>query len=201
MNASGLAVCLVLAVVLLCALPAAAVRDYGGYYTAGRLANLRRNCELFDWAKSTRQGAINAAAFWLKQSDDDLWKLIPGQKLPRCIDVSYYQGKRVYCLKCGGALARFGNYPYTPDHWAKPWKLECPNCHVVFPTNDFGKYYQSGIDETGVFNPDKADKSLLFNTEHPDPADPLHRPLQANLALLQLEARPFAEAIARRLTI
>ena len=42
------------------------------------------------------------------------------------------------------------------------------------PTNDFGKYYESGIDETGCFNPDVADRSLLFNEEHPDPDDPLH---------------------------
>ena len=36
------------------------------------------------------------------------------------------------------------------------------------------RYLASGIDETGSFNPDRGDRSLLFNAEHPDPNDPLH---------------------------
>jgi hypothetical protein len=45
----------------------------------------------------------------------------------------------------------------------------------VFPTNDFGKYYLSAIDEKGLFNPALGDTALLFNTQHPDPKDPLHK--------------------------
>jgi hypothetical protein len=33
----------------------------------------------------------------------------------------------------------------------------------------------SGLDRRGVFDPGKADRSLLFNTDHPDQADPLHK--------------------------
>ena len=156
--------------------PALAVRNYGGFYTAERLAALRANCDKYDWARSLRKAAVARAQFWVNKSDDDLWRMIPGQKLPRCIDVSYYKRRRTGCPQCGMAIyQKYGNYPYSPDLWGKPWKLTCANCKVVFPTNDFGKYYVSGIDETGVFNPDKADKSLLFNTEHPGPNDPLHK--------------------------
>jgi hypothetical protein len=151
-----------------------AVRDYGGQFTAEKIANLRANCDKYDWAATQRDNAVAGATFWVAKSDDELWRAIPGQELPRAIDVSMYKGNRPGCPKCGHDIDKFGNYPYTPDLWGKPFKLTCPSCKEVFPKNDFAKYYQSGIDEIGVFNPAKADKSLLFNAEHPDPADPLH---------------------------
>jgi hypothetical protein len=156
-----------------------AAREYGGHYTAERITNLRNNCEKYDWAKKLRVDAIKSAAPWLALSDDQLWRMVPGQDLPRCIDVTLDRSKpggakRVGCLVCGDKIFAHGNYPYDPDFKDKPWKLTCPSCGAVFPTNDFGKYYQSGIDDRGLFNPAKADRSLLFNTEHPDPKDPLH---------------------------
>ena len=44
----------------------------------------------------------------------------------------------------------------------------------IFPKNDFAVYHRSGLDETGVFDPARADRSLLFHPDHPDPTDPLH---------------------------
>jgi hypothetical protein len=55
------------------------------------------------------------------------------------------------------------------------WKVQCPHCGKLFPTNDFAAFYRSGLDERGVFDPKRADRSLLFNAEHPDPNDPLHK--------------------------
>jgi oligo-alginate lyase len=157
-----------------------AARDHGGHYTAERLANARANCEKHEWAAKLRDGAVKRAAPWLARSDAELWAMVPGQGLPRTIDVTMDRNitkgpKRTGCLKCGDKIDKFGNYPYEPDFDKLPWKLTCPSCKVVFPTNDFGKYYASAIDEHGLFNPAKGDKSLLFNTEHPDPKDPLHK--------------------------
>jgi hypothetical protein len=44
----------------------------------------------------------------------------------------------------------------------------------VFPKNDFDAFHRSGYDEHGIFRPELADRSLLFNADHPDPDDPLH---------------------------
>lgn len=173
MKMIGITLVLVLAVLL--ASPAFCVRDYGGQFTAAKIANLRANCEKYDWARTQRDRAVAGAQFWVQKSDEELWRAIPGQKLPRAIDVSMYKGSRPGCPQCGHDIDKFGNYPYNPDLWGQPFKLTCPSCKAVFPKNDFSKFYQSGIDETGVFDPDKADRSLLFNTEHPDPNDPLHK--------------------------
>jgi hypothetical protein len=154
-------------------------RQYGGFYSREKIANLRNNCFAYEWAKQLRDEAIEKAATWVAMEDKTLWASIPGQDLPRCIDVTFDRltkgPKSLGCLKCGNAIKRFGNYPYDPDFRNKPWKLTCPSCGSVFPTNDFGKYYLSAIDEKGLFNPAKGDRSLLYNVDHPDPDDPLHK--------------------------
>ncbi|MDR6783929.1 enamine deaminase RidA (YjgF/YER057c/UK114 family) [Pedobacter africanus] len=154
-------------------------RIYGGFYTEGKIANLRANCERYEWARKQRDAVVSRAAKWLAKSDEALWEMVPGQDLPRCIDVTFDRltkgPKFLGCLKCGHKISRHGNYPYNPDFEKQPWKLTCPSCQAVFPTNDFGKYYKTAIDERGLFNPAKGDKRLLYNTAHPDPQDPLHK--------------------------
>lgn len=167
------------AVFFLSSTPAAAQRTHGGMYTVERLQNTLNNAANDSWVRSARQSAIQQAAPWLSKSDERLWSMIPAQSLPRCIDVSwdynYPNNLTLGCLNCGDEIYKHGNYPYTPAYETKPWKLTCPNCAVVFPTNDFGAYYASGINNKGEFDPSVADRSLLFNTQYPDPAHPLHK--------------------------
>jgi hypothetical protein len=152
---------------------------YGGFYTEERISNLRKNCEKYDWAKMRRETVIAKAETWLAKSDEELWAMVPGQDLPRAIDVTFDRlvagPKSLGCQICGEKITKYGNYPYEPDIEKLPWKLTCPSCKSVFPTNDFFKYYKSAIDEHGLFNPSKGDRSLLFNADHPDPKDPLHK--------------------------
>jgi len=156
-----------------------AQRQYGGFYTQEKIQNLKNNCIKYDWAKDLKNTVINNAKSFVDKSDDELWSLVPGQNTPRCIDVTLdriAKGPKVLgCLKCGLDVLKFGNYPYNPEFVDKPWKLTCPSCKSIFPSNDFGKFYASAIDERGQFDASKGDKSLLFNTEHPDPSDPLHK--------------------------
>lgn len=165
-------------VILLSVTMGYAQRIYGGMYSAERIANLRVNCNKYEWGQKLRSNAIQRAKNWLTIDDKTLWAMAPGQDLPRCIDVSMErhdnQATQYGCLVCGAKILKYGNYPYEPDCRNKPWKITCPSCGSVFPTNDFGKYYQSGIDDKGLFNPAKANRSLLYNTDHPDPKDPLH---------------------------
>jgi len=156
-----------------------AQRQYGGFYTQEKIQYLKNNCIKYDWAKDLKNTVINNAKSFVDKSDDELWSLVPGQNTPRCIDVTLdriAKGPKVLgCLKCGLDVLKFGNYPYNPEFVDKPWKLTCPSCKSIFPSNDFGKFYASAIDERGQFDASKGDKSLLFNTEHPDPSDPLHK--------------------------
>ncbi|MGH7956601.1 MAG: hypothetical protein ACREH8_06285, partial [Opitutaceae bacterium] len=153
-------------------------REYGGHYTAERLANARANVAKYDWARKLADAAAAKAGPWLERSDDDVWSMVPGQDLPRCTDVTFdtkTKGpRRLGCLVCGDKIDAHGRFPYEPDIEKMPWKLTCPSCGAVFPTNDFGRYHASGIDKHGLFFPSRADRTLLYNAAHPDPKDPLH---------------------------
>ena len=37
-----------------------------------------------------------------------------------------------------------------------PWKIQCPDCRRFFPSNDFGSFYQLGLDENGNFRYEQA---------------------------------------------
>lgn len=161
----------VLVVLLLVALSASALAKSGStYYTPDRVANARRNIARYDWARSMRDKVVKAADQFAAQPDHWLWNLPATQGIPRGIHVNRNMG----CPKCGHDIDKFGNYPWVIDVFEKPWKITCPGCKETFPKNDFAKFYESGKDENGVFRYEKADRSLLFNADHPDPRDPLH---------------------------
>ncbi len=142
--------------------------------TAEMRSHALENARRFDWARGAQQYARNLAAPWLKVSDDDLWRMIPSQELPRAVYIAkgiLYEGKRDACPKCGGAIS----YGGKADFWKQDWKVTCSHCNEVYPKNDFMAYYRSALDEHGYFRRGKGNAELLFNAEHPDPNDPLHK--------------------------
>ncbi len=51
--------------------------------TAQMRANALANVERYDWATAQQQRAISAAARWVEMSDEDLWRMVPSQWVPR----------------------------------------------------------------------------------------------------------------------
>jgi succinate dehydrogenase flavin-adding protein (antitoxin of CptAB toxin-antitoxin module) len=137
-----------------------------------------RNTEKFIWAREMRNRIVKNAERWMNLSDDELWGLMFGPKVLRSHFVKPYGG----CPECGMEMIKYNKehpsypalYAWLYDPWNKPFKLSCPNpnCNAEFPKNDFKKYYDSGIDENGLFDLEKADRSLLYNEEHANPKDP-----------------------------
>jgi len=119
------------------------------------------------WAERWKQHVTTAAAPWRSMSDEALWGLMFGPRLTRAWQV-WSSG---HCPVCLGPLPE---YTWTIDALTLPWKTRCPHCGEVFPKNDFAAYHRSGLDAAGLFDPARTDCRLLFNPEHPDPADPLH---------------------------
>src|SRR5690606_41959105 len=110
-----------------------------------------------------RDSLVASAQPWMELSDDELWELMFGNTIPRAWQV-LSDGD---CPACKKPVRM---YAWVPDALNEPWKMRCPHCDQRFPTNDFAKFYRSGLDEHHVFDPERADRSLLFNTEHPDPS-------------------------------
>ena len=137
-------------------------------FPAELIANARANAAKYDWAKTVRDQIVKSAEPWMKLSHDELWDLMFGATIER----SWMVWSGGHCPSCKKGVPM---YTWEIDPFARPWKVRCPHCKALFPKNDFGKFHQSGLDEHGVFNEKQADRSLLFNTEHPNADDPLHK--------------------------
>jgi len=137
----------------------------GYYYDERKIANCRHNISKFDWAKAQCKRMTDAADSYLaKYSLEEIRALPPSQSMFRSYGVNQAEG----CLVCGHKIDKFGNYPYKTDDKFSLFKIICPSCKTVFPSNDFLSYYRSALDENGFFCPEKGDKSLLVNTLYPE---------------------------------
>jgi hypothetical protein len=131
-------------------------------------ARARENARKYPWARQARDSILAAAGPWRKLSDDELWGLMFSNGIKR----SWMVWSNGHCPACRKPVPM---YEWVPSALERPWTMQCPQCRELFPKNDFGKFYRSGLNAQGVFEPARADRSLLFNAGHPDPADPLHR--------------------------
>ncbi|MBO9608538.1 MAG: heparinase II/III family protein [Paenibacillaceae bacterium] len=134
------------------------------YYTADKVAAVRRNVERYEWAAEMKRQAVAKADVYVRRGLDFLWGLVPPPSLPRSIAVNQQAGSPV----TGKAIDKYGTYPYTSNPLEDPWKLTDPSSGMRFPTNDFGAYYASGLDKHGLFQPELADRSLLVNILYPE---------------------------------
>jgi len=138
------------------------------FYTEEKIRNANKNVERYEWARKEKEEAIAAAEDYLAYGIDKFMVYVTQQNLPRSYGVNQMKG----CPVCGKGIDKFGNYPYLADTFNKPFKLQCPNCKSVFPSNDFDSYYKSGLDENGRFHYEKADPKFLVNELYPDkPSD------------------------------
>lgn len=153
---------------LLIGVAAAAAKERSVFYPAKVLQVMQKNAGSDPWAMEVRQQAIRTAEPWVQMSDDAIWELM----VPCTITRSWMVWSNGFCPACKASVTMY-NWKIAP--FEKPWKVQCPHCKEYFPKNDFERFYRSGLDEHGIFDPQLADRSLLYNTDHPDPQDPLHR--------------------------
>jgi oligo-alginate lyase len=158
------------AAVLVCLLPgrqahAETVKSESTFYTASVIETVRKNAEKLDWASRIRDEIVDSTWPWMAMSEEELWKLVFGPSIKR----SWMVWSNGYCPACGESVPM---YTWEIDALNRPWKVKCPHCSAIFPTNDFKAFYDSGLDESGFFDPLRADRPLLFNADHPDPDDP-----------------------------
>jgi hypothetical protein len=144
------------------------VKSRSIFFPPELVENGRSNCVKYEWARQARDTVVAAAEPWLCMSDDEVWGLMFGPTITR----SWMVWSNGFCPSCRKSVPM---YTWVVDAIHLPWKVRCPHCGEIFPKNDFYRFYLSGLDERGVFDPSRADRGLLYNVEHPDPSDPLHQ--------------------------
>ncbi|MBR2180694.1 MAG: heparinase II/III family protein, partial [Oscillospiraceae bacterium] len=130
------------------------------YYTYEKREIAKENIQKYDWAKSEKSSVVNTAEKYVTNYEL-LYNMAPREGLPRARQVSnvndseYYK----YCRYCGGDVegATGGGYGgWNCDPISRPWKIQCPECKRLFPSNDFETLYEYGLDENGVYDAERA---------------------------------------------
>lgn len=142
-------------------------KQAGAFYPPALIAKAQSNADKHPWAGEIRRKIVERAQPWMKFSDDVLWEMMFGNTIKR----SWMVWSNGHCPACKKPVPM---YSWRIDALKRPWKVRCPHCKEDFPKNDFRKFYVSGLDERGIFDPKLTDRSLLFNADHPNPKDPLH---------------------------
>ncbi len=109
-------------------------------HTDAQIALARDNVQKSASAQADAKKIIDAANKWLAWKDEDLTFLLTNPQVPRAFAVSV-----TGCPVCGGKMKEaHGDYGWIIDP-KKPFKVECPVDHTVFPSNDYAAYYRSGF--------------------------------------------------------
>jgi hypothetical protein len=133
--------------------------------TAEMRASAMRNVERHAWAQADRDRLMRQVEPWMRLSDEQLWKMLPSQDMPRDSAVNRGDG----CPNCG---KEHYNAPYNPSRWHidlfdRPWRIQCRNCKIWLPGNNFAAYYESALDDQHRFRLGDGDASLLEPDDNP----------------------------------
>ena len=126
-------------------------------YTDEKRKAIQYNARHDECAREKTAELCKKADYYLEHLDA-IYDMIVAEGLFRF----YYVGSvkdpdRAKCRYCGTNIhAKFGWYSWKHDPINEPWKIICPECGRKFPSNDFGSYYKLGLDQMGVFHPEKA---------------------------------------------
>ncbi|MDA1138142.1 MAG: heparinase II/III family protein [Planctomycetota bacterium] len=142
-------------------------KQYSVFMRPEIIAAAKRNAEDLPWVADAVRRILEHAEYWKLMDDEEVWALVFGTTITR----SWVVWTHGHCPSCSAKVVM---YNWKADARVHPWKMQCPACDELFPKNDFAAFYRSGIDPQGIFDPELADRSLLFNTEHPEPDHPLH---------------------------
>ncbi|MBQ2742409.1 MAG: heparinase II/III family protein, partial [Oscillospiraceae bacterium] len=122
-------------------------------YTLRERENAKENAERYDWARSEVK-AITAKADIYVENIDKLYGMIVPEGLPRYYHTTHVNDPLVVCCHyCGEFI---GAYSWDVNPITNPWKIQCKNCKRLFPSNDFGSFYELGICEDKSWSYEKA---------------------------------------------
>ena len=132
-------------------------KDQPTLVTVEERQNAIHNSTLFSWARAEIDTYIQAAEAYLNK-EDELWSMVVSEGIPRSMTVGIEADPKLYyCRYCGvDLLAKYGSYAFLCDPLRNPWKVQCPDCRRLFPSNDFEGFYKLGLNEYGEFSLEQA---------------------------------------------
>ncbi len=129
------------------------------YMTAEKAAAARANIKKFSWARIEIEREHIFRAEKYTDKIDALYDMVVAEGLPRSTCVGAEGDPEMYfCRYCGCNLgAKYEAAAWIHEQFEHPWKIKCPDCGRLFPSNDFESFYKLGLNEYGEF-----DRELAF---------------------------------------
>ena len=133
--------------------------------TADHLENMRHNIAHYPWARESRDEAITAANRIVDKPFSELAGYVPDPRVPRSIYVH-----ETGCPICGLEQRKHGTASWIISR-DKPYKVQCPSCDMVFPSNDFAAFLASGMQDPSLLDGEYPDDGYGWAS----PRDPEHK--------------------------
>ena len=143
------------------------------YYTYEMREAILENVRKYDWAKSNAKSEANYGDKYVEQAEF-IYNILPGEGIPRTVRVGLKTDPEPYvCRYCDADLdGEYGggglSSGFTVNIYSRPWKVQCPGCKRLFPSNDFESFYELGRDGQGYFDVDCARQlhhEMLFHKD------------------------------------
>ncbi|MBQ7119791.1 MAG: S-layer homology domain-containing protein [Oscillospiraceae bacterium] len=121
-------------------------------YTLEERENAKKNAKRYSWANDIVKAARKKADSYLEYVDA-LYNMAVPEGIPRYYHIGHkYDPQKFNCRYCGEDLSvEYGSYCWTTKPLVAEWKVECPKCKRLFPSNDFASFYELGRTESGVY--------------------------------------------------
>lgn len=139
------------------------VKDKSTIYTDAVREAMQYNAANDTKIRSTANSVIIKADEHVKNTDK-YYDMIVAEGLFRYYFVGTTSDPNKYnCRYCGTYIPSHGGdvYGWKTDPINNPWKVQCPGCRRLFPSNDFEKYYELGLDANGVFDRERANAAHI----------------------------------------
>ena len=126
-------------------------------YTYEKRQNAAENVKKYDWAE-TEMKKYTMAADKIVDNLDVYYNNIAGEGVPRGRQVGAPNDPDYNrCRYCGvNNIEKHGGTGWDKDYVNRLWKVQCPDCKRLFPSNDFESFYELGRDKQGYFDVNRA---------------------------------------------
>ena len=126
------------------------------YYDEAMMGRVAEKIERYEWARKQMARTMCSCEWVLEMADQDLWDFVPPPEQIRAINVCIAHD----CPTCGDEITRkAGHYPWIMSR-ERPFKVECPVCEGVFPSNEFEPWNLGGLNGAPERGPGYVDKGL-----------------------------------------
>ena len=138
-------------------IPISPAKRKSTYFTEEEAKNARENISKYTFAKEEAESYIKNADSWL-ENIEYVYGSIVSEGIPRHNHIGHNDDPEAYnCRFCNADIRlKYGSYGWEVNALTRPWKIQCPDCKRLFPSNNFEEFYKLGLNEYGEFDRQRA---------------------------------------------